>query len=61
MQAKYDKLAKTVIDLSADVTKAVTGNKSAAIRVRSALLEIKGMAHELRGLFAPSNMNKEGK
>lgn len=55
MKEKHDALVKAVTDLSGDVTKAASGNKTAATRVRVSLQNIKNMAQELRIALAPSN------
>lgn len=45
---KYDEIKKAVEEMAADVEKFDNGNKSAGVRVRAALLKIKGLAHEGR-------------
>jgi hypothetical protein len=44
----YDKLVRLVEEVKEDLDKAEAGNKSAAVRVRKQMQEVKAVAQELR-------------
>ena len=48
MSANFEKLVKVVEETRADMEKAETGNKSAAVRVRKAMQEVKQLAQDIR-------------
>lgn len=48
MDAKYQSLKKLVDEVAIDVEKMSRNNKSAALRVRKTMLEIKTLAQEIR-------------
>jgi hypothetical protein len=48
VSANFDKLVKLVEETREDLEKAETGNKSAAVRVRKQMQEIKNVAQDMR-------------
>lgn len=48
MSENYDKLVKVVEEVRDDLEKAETGNKSAAVRVRKMMQDIKKLAQDVR-------------
>ncbi len=49
MSESYEKLVRLVEEIREDVEKAESGNKSAAVRVRKQMQEIKKVAQDIRG------------
>lgn len=48
MEAKYQQLKSIIENISVDVEKLSKNNKSAGIRVRKAMLDIKNLASDIR-------------
>ena len=48
MEAKYQQLKSLVDNLSVDVEKLMKQNKSAGIRIRKAMLDVKNLAQDIR-------------
>jgi outer membrane murein-binding lipoprotein Lpp len=48
MEAKYQQLKSLVDNLSVDVEKLSKNNKSAGIRIRKAMLDVKNLAQDIR-------------
>jgi uncharacterized protein YoaH (UPF0181 family) len=48
VSANFEKLVKVVEETRADMEKAETGNRSAGVRVRKSMQEIKQLAQEIR-------------
>ena len=44
----FDELKRVIVEIETDVIKARAGNKSASVRVRNAMQEVKALAQDVR-------------